>query len=38
MAEDTKDNVMSSVNKVCGADADGELEKAFYEILQPSTF
>jgi hypothetical protein len=38
MAEDTKDNVMSSVNKVCGTDADGELEKAFYENLQPTTF
>jgi len=38
MAEDTKDNVMSSVNKVCGGDADGELERAFYENLQPSTF
>jgi hypothetical protein len=29
-----EDNVMSSVNKICGDDADGQIEKAFFANLQ----
>tara|TARA_B110000908_G_C10267723_1_gene466210 strand:+ start:3453 stop:4166 length:714 start_codon:yes stop_codon:yes gene_type:complete len=31
---EAEDNVMSSVNKICGKDPDGEIERAFYENLQ----